>query len=127
MVGIFILDKKGQVLDELKMKLYHLSTGPVKHDHLLKNLKSRLLFDFRIDQYVEVGVTLKDLTINWKNNALSNDDIYQLSIIVTRRLLSSQTQRKTFILANALKNIGKSKILLSIKSTSETANCLSLL
>ena len=94
-VDIYILDKKGQVLDELKMKLYHLSTGPVKHDHLLKNLKSRLLFDFHIDQYVEVGVTIKDLNIHWKNMALSTDDIYQLSIIVTIRLSSSPMPRKT--------------------------------
>jgi hypothetical protein len=49
-VLISILDRHGGLLDQLKMKLYHLSTGPSKHDHLLQNLKSRLLFDFHIDQ-----------------------------------------------------------------------------
>ena len=52
-------------MDQLKMKLSDLATGPIKHDHLLNNLKSRLLFDCHIDQYLDVSVSLKDFKISW--------------------------------------------------------------
>ena len=61
---ISIQDKLGNIVDQLKMKLSHLSTGPIKHDHLLKNLKSRFLFDCHIDQYVEVEASIKNFELN---------------------------------------------------------------
>ena len=53
-VNIEISDKNKKIVDQLKMKLSHLSTGPIKHDHLLQNFKSRLLFDCHIDQYLDL-------------------------------------------------------------------------
>ena len=67
-VIISIQDKSGNSIDQLKMKVANLSTGPVRHDHLLKNLKSRLLFDCNIDQYLNVGLSLQDFQINWEDN-----------------------------------------------------------
>ena len=61
---ISILDKFGNIVDQLKMKLSHLSTGPVKHDHLLKNFKSRFLFDCHIDQYLDVNVSIKNFNLS---------------------------------------------------------------
>jgi hypothetical protein len=57
---ISIQDKTGNVIDQLRMKLSYFSTGPIKHDHLLKNLKSRFLFDCHIDQYVSTEVLVKN-------------------------------------------------------------------
>jgi hypothetical protein len=72
-VSISILDKTGAVVDQLRMKLSHLSTGPIKHDHLLKNLKSRLLFDCQIDQHLGLEVALRDFNIDWLSPSLDND------------------------------------------------------
>lgn len=45
-VWISVIDLNRKIIDRLEMKLHHLSTGPFRHDHLLPNLNSRLLFDF---------------------------------------------------------------------------------
>ena len=70
---ISIQDKLGNIVDQLKMKLSHLSTGPIKHDHLLKNFKSRFLFDCHVDQYLDVNVSIKNLQINWSNTDFIQD------------------------------------------------------
>lgn len=78
-----IQDKNGNNIDQLRMKLSHLSTGPIKHDHLLKNLKSRLLFDCRIDQYLDVEVALKTFNITWDPSFGEEEQCYLLSLIVS--------------------------------------------
>jgi len=69
------------------MKLSDLATGPIKHDHLLKNIKSRLLFDCHIDQYLQLAVSLKDFKIHWLAENYLEDSAYHLSLIVLPLLL----------------------------------------
>ena len=64
---ISIQDKLGNIIDQLKMKLSYLSTGPIKHDHLLKNLKSRFLFDCHVDQYLDMEVGVSDFSLKIDN------------------------------------------------------------
>lgn len=62
-MGIVIEARGGVKIDELKMKLLNVSTGPVKHSHLLKETKSRLHFDFHIDQQVQADILLDNIEV----------------------------------------------------------------
>lgn len=52
-VVITIEDALGSSLETLRIKLHHLCTGPFHHDHLLKELKSRMIFDFYMEQELQ--------------------------------------------------------------------------
>lgn len=57
----FCLEEKGGRSTEiLRIKVHQLFRGPVKHDHLLRELKARLLFDFHIDQYLTSHLLLEN-------------------------------------------------------------------
>ncbi len=83
--------------------------GPVKHDHLLKELKSRLLFDLHIDQYVHTDVLVEHCDIKWGDASHHSDYTYFLSLIVFTLLFSSLIAGLPSKLARSSKNMRRSK------------------
>jgi hypothetical protein len=47
-----VVEKGGRSVEVLRLKVHQLFRGPVKHDHLIREFKARLIFDFHIDQYL---------------------------------------------------------------------------
>ena len=88
---ISIQDKLGNAIDQLKMKLSYLSTGPIKHDHLLKNLKSRFLFDCRVDQYMDTEVSISDFSLRIDKADIYREEQYLLTLMVILSRYSSPT------------------------------------
>ena len=76
-----MLGEDGERLDCLEMEMWEVMVGPVHHDHMLPCLKGRLLFDLRVDQYVQTDILMRGFQLEWVNPEMANR-LYTASLSV---------------------------------------------
>ena len=82
---ITLIGHKNETIDTLNLKLIHLCTGPIHHDHLLKELKGRLMFDLHLYQNINIVAKCKtfNISLNQTNSTHLEDLSYRFTLIVS--------------------------------------------
>ena len=70
---ISIIDKKGSKIEKVSLKLHSVCEGPRHHDHLLKEMKARIIYNLEVTQLINVGFGCSNFKISdQKRNNISH-------------------------------------------------------
>lgn len=60
---VLILNSKSTVVEKVSLKMHAVCEGPKNHDHLLKEMKSRIIFNLDISQMIFVNLYCNSFSI----------------------------------------------------------------
>lgn len=98
---MLILDSNGNKIEKVALKMHAVCEGPRLHDHLLKEMKARIIYNLEVSQLITAAFGCSDVKIyDAHRNDLSQEYGFALDIIVPGEEESKETGKRLIFSGN---------------------------